>query len=447
MKSRILAIVLAGLTLSTGSAIPARAQPSPAAAAQGAFNRISPTERARALDEVRAIVRESYVFPEKRAAIIDRLTAAQAAGRYDLDDPFAFAAALSADLTEASGDRHMYINVDPAQYAAALLPAADGDSQTAAYWRGLAMASNHGLTEMRVLPGDIRYLKIAPFHWIDDESGQAYDAAMRFLKGGEAMIIDLRGNGGGSADAVRYLTSHFLKGDVLLQTFHHGSDTPAQSRTLSNLPAGRLTGKPLYVLIDHGVASAAEEFAYHVEQFHLGELIGEATAGAGNNNELRPVSPGFIMSVSTGRPVHAVSGTNWEGVGIRPSHPTPAAQALDVAQSRALEALATSPAATAESKALYVWLRQNFEARLHPATIPASRLKALAGPYGEQTVTFKEGFLWLSRAGRPARRLTPISADGLFAIEGLDLMHVRLTPSLLELLRQEGGAPMRFPRG
>lgn len=309
MTARFLVPALGALILATAGA-PAGAQSQAAPAAAPAFSRIPAAERGRALDEIRAIVSKFYVFPERRAAIIDRLTQAQAAGRYDLDDPFAFASAVSADLAEASHDRHMYINVDPAQYAAAIAPAADGERQGEAFWRHLALENNHGLTEMKVLPGNIRYLKLAPFYWVDDESGQAYDDAMRFLRGGEAIIIDLRGNGGGNGAGVQYLTSHFLAPDTLLQTFYLRGEAPAQSRTLFNVPAGRLTGKPLYVLIDGGVASAGEEFAYHVEQFHLGELIGAKTAGAANNNELMPVSPGFILSVSTGRPVHAVSGTN-----------------------------------------------------------------------------------------------------------------------------------------
>jgi C-terminal processing protease CtpA/Prc len=70
-----------------------------------------------------------------------------------------------------------------------------------------------------------------------------------------------------------------------------------------------LKGKPLYVLIDGGVGSAAEAFAYDVQQFKLGELIGATTAGAANNNDLLPIAPAFILSISSGRPEHAVSKT------------------------------------------------------------------------------------------------------------------------------------------
>lgn len=448
MTSRFLAAALGALALA-GAGAPAVAQTRPATAAAPAFDRISAAERGKALDEIRAIVSKFYVFPERRAAIVERLTQAQAAGRYDLDDPFAFAGAVSADLAAASHDRHMYINVDPAQYAAATAPAAsdDGSGQSNAFWRNLALENNHGLTEMRVLPGNIRYLKLAPFHWVNDESGRAYDDAMRFLGGGEAIIIDLRGNGGGNGAGVQYLTSHFLGPDVLLQTFYLRGEAPAQSRTLFNVPAGRLTGKPLYVLIDGGVASAGEEFAYHVEQFHLGELIGAKTAGAANNNELMPVSPGFILSVSTGRPVHAVSGTNWEGVGVSPTLDTPPAEALDVAQSRALAALAVSKTATADEKARYSWMQQNLEAKLHPVSVEAGRLKPLAGSYDEYRVTFHDGALWLARGARPERRLIPLSADGLFVIDGGELTRVRLTPAALELIRPGGAPASRFARG
>lgn len=448
IKSKPLAVALGALILA-GTAAPAVAQPQPTPAAAPAFNRISAAERGKALDEIRAIVTNFYVFPERRAAIVERLTQAQAAGRYDLDDPFAFASAVSADLAAASHDRHMYINVDPAQYAAATAPAArdDGAGQSNAFWRNLAFENNHGLTEMKVLPGNIRYLKLAPFYWVDDESGRAYDDAMRFLRGGEAIIIDLRGNGGGNGAGVQYLTSHFLSPDTLLQTFYLRGEAPAQSRTLFNVPAGRLTGRPLYVLIDGGVASAGEEFAYHVEQFRLGELIGATTAGAANNNELMPISPGFILSVSTGRPVHAVSGTNWEGVGVAPTIATPPVQALDVAQSRALARLAASDTATPEAKARYSWLQQNVEARLHPVTLEAGRMRALAGRYGEQVVTFHDGALWLARGERPERRLIPLGADGLFLIDGADLLRVRLTGSALELVRPGGATPTRYVRG
>jgi hypothetical protein len=301
---------------------------------------------------------------------------------------------------------------------------------------------------MRLLPGNLRYLKVGAFHWVRDETGAAYDAAMRFLKGGDAAIIDLRGNGGGSHGAVQYLVSHFLGGDTLEMTFLRGDGPASQSRTLEHLPAGRLTGKPLYVLIDGGTASAGEAFAYDVQQFKLGELVGARTAGGANNNKLVPIAPSFMLSVSYGRPVHPVSQTNWEGTGVEPSVPAAPEQALEVAEALALSRLARTPGATPEDLADYAWARIGVEARRHPVSMSPAWLKARAGRYGgEVEVTFRDGALWLARKDRPTRRLSPLTRDGLFGVEGSSMLRVRFTAGeRLEMLRKDDPAPQRLER-
>ena len=297
----------AGTLLAGWPAGPAEAQQPVAAARPAAAPRLSAADRDEALKQVKTLLSAEYVIADMRARLVERLGRAEQEGRYRVDDPSAFGERITEDLRAVSHDGHLSFTYAPAAYAAAMAPPSS-DRGSPARARRQATRAHHGLTELRVLPGNIRYLRITGFEWVTDETGAAYDAAMRFLSDGDAVIIDLRGNGGGAPEAVQYLTSHFLPPDTLLLTFVHGSETPIQSRTLGHLPAGRLRGKPLYVLIDGGVASAAEEFAYHVQQFRLGELVGARTAGGANNNRLAPIAPGFILSVSVGRPVHAVSG-------------------------------------------------------------------------------------------------------------------------------------------
>ena len=104
---------------------------------------------------------------------------------------------------------------------------------------------HHGITELRVLPDNVRYMKVAAFFWTEGETSRAYDDAVRFLKDGEAIVVDLRGNGGGDALAVRYLVSHFVEPNKLLLTFLEGGKPPEESRSLAEPPSGRLTGRPL----------------------------------------------------------------------------------------------------------------------------------------------------------------------------------------------------------
>ena len=282
-------------------------------------NAISGAQRDNLIAAIEAAIRQDYVFPEKSAAIVAGLEQARQQGRYDSSDAGALAQRITEDLGTSSGDHHVYVNYDPKRYALAILPADTGEGAGDSYDRSLSLRDNSGLTEMRILSGNIRYLKIARFGWIPDESGAAYDSAMRFMRGGDALIIDLRGNPGGDSAAVRYLVSHFLDPDTLEFSFLEGTKQPVQMRSLDYVPAGRLKGKPLYVLIDGGVGSAAESFAYDVQQFKLGDLVGAKTVGAANNNKFIPIAPGFMLSISYGRPVHAVSGSNWEGTGVAPS--------------------------------------------------------------------------------------------------------------------------------
>ena len=101
------------------------------------------------------------------------------------------------------------------------------------------IASTTASSQLKVLPGNIRYLESVGFFWGGDKTKEAYDNAMRFLKGGDAIIIDMRQNGGGSPDAVRYMISHFLEPNTPIVTFYMRGDRRTNAaRALASLPAG-----------------------------------------------------------------------------------------------------------------------------------------------------------------------------------------------------------------
>jgi len=415
------------------------------ALADSAESTLSAAERDAALKAIITAFEQQYVFPEMRPRIVERLKTAQRRGEYGVDDPMVFAEKITKDLRDVSRDKHLSLSVDPVGYAAALV-GDEGEAGQLALWRRQAIRNHHGLTETKVLAGNIRYLRISGFEWAQDESGLAYDAAMKFLKEGDAAIIDIRGNGGGWPEAVRYLVSHFMRGNVLEMTFLEGSAAPEQSRTLDHLPAGRLHGIPLYVLIDGGSVSAAEAFAYDVQQFKLGELVGSTTIGAANNNKMLPIAPGFVLSISYGRPVHPISKTNWEGVGVAPTVEAPPARALEIAHSLALKQLSEKSGVSEENLAEYAWAKVAVDAGLHPVTYAPEQLQSFAGSYGPAKVDFRDGTLWLSRPNRPVLRLLPLTAEGLFAVEFNDHLRVKLTGQSLELLRADAPTPRVFPR-
>ncbi len=439
-------LAVAGLAAPT----PAAAQLRPAAV-YAESGPLTPAQRTAAIDDILKELERSYVFPERVPAIVQTIRAAQARGRYDVTDAGEFASRLTEDLGSAANDNHVYVQHDPEQYAAAIRPADAAESAPSleAVMNARSRRIHYGLTDMRLLGGNIRYLRVGEFAWVEGgETAQAWDDAMRFLRGGDAVILDLRGNPGGSHDAVRYALSHFMEGGQLLMTFLEAGKTPNESFSLTDLPAGRMVGKPLYVLIGADVGSAGEDFAYSVQQFRLGKLVGETTAGGANNNRFLPIAPGFMLSVSFGRPVHAVSGGNWEGVGVAPDVTVPRASALEAAEAAALDALIPGAQSDPARLSEYEWARMAAQAALNPVMLTEAEMRPRAGAYGAAAVAWRDGALWLrSRPGGPERKMRPLTPDGLlFALEGNEMLRARFTPTGLETLWRGDPVPRVFPR-
>lgn len=162
-------------------------------------------------------------------------------------------------------------------------------------------------------------------------------------------------------------------------------------------------------MIDGGTGSAAEEFAYHVQQFKLGTLIGQATAGAANNNQLFPVAPFFVASVSVGRPVHPVSHSNWEQTGVVPDVTASPPSALDQAHVMALKQMVAH--ATPSQRSAYEWDIAGLEAALQPMHLSATELDAYVGIYGERKIWRDGATLRFQRANRPVAELVSMGQD------------------------------------
>jgi hypothetical protein len=428
----ILVFALAAMTPLGASSATQMATASPAAKVNG-------REVATA---IRKLLDANYVVPETRPKFDAVLDKNIAAGRYDISDPDELVNRLNADLHTVTADKHLNVIHDPetsAKLAAAPPDAGADDGPPAADQIAAAERRNSGLAEMRILPGNIRYLDTEGFIWAGESTARAYDDAMRFLAGGDAVIIDLRNNGGGSPQAVRYLVSHFLAPNTPLMTFYIGSKPAQHTTTLATTNAPRMVGKPLYVLTSGGTASAAEEFTGHVAGYKLGELIGENTAGAGFRNEFFGLPDGMVISISVGRAILASTGKNWEGVGFAPNTAVPVDQALDVAQAHALKRLA-STASPDKRRPLEVQAAMLL-AKTTPVktALPAA---AYAGDYGERIVQLNGETLTVTRKGGATSKLIAIGPNQ-FAYENdpggtltFDIAGDRATK--LHLVRSDG---------
>jgi len=235
--------------------------------------------------QVKKLLDANYVLPEARPKFDAVLDKNLAAGRYDTADPNELVNRINEDLRSVTPDKHLHVMYDPETskaLAAAPPDAGADDAPPTAEDIANAIRRNSGLVQMRILPGNIRYLETDGFMWAGEVTERAYDDAMRFLSGGDAVIIDMRRNGGGDPYAVRYLVSHFLAPNTPLMTFYMGSKGVSTTAALAKTIAPRMVGKPLYVLTSAGTASAAEEFTGHIAGYKLG--------GSGFSQRILPAS-------------------------------------------------------------------------------------------------------------------------------------------------------------
>ncbi len=110
--------------------------------------------------------------------------------------------------------------------------------------------------------------------------------------------------------------------------------------TLRDLACGRYLGKEVYVLINKGTVSAAEEFAYDLQALSRATLVGQNTAGAAHARDQFQIDEHYFINIPTLRTVNPKTGTNWEGQGVAPDVETMPGESFAIAYRMALRALA-----------------------------------------------------------------------------------------------------------
>jgi C-terminal processing protease CtpA/Prc len=209
----------------------------------------------------------------------------------------------------------------------------------------LARRINYGLERVERLSGNVGYLEIRTFDIDPGAADSVLAAAMNFLASTDALIIDVRRNGGGDPRRVAAVCSYLLPPNRLINKFYWRP----QNRW-DEFRTGPVTGRhygttrPVYVLTSDQTFSGAEEFAYDVQTQRRGEVVGDTTGGGAHPGGMRRVTEHFGVWVPSGRAVNPITGTNWEGTGVRPDVPIEAAAALRTAHLRALERLLKSEA-------------------------------------------------------------------------------------------------------
>ncbi|MEP1035540.1 S41 family peptidase [Ekhidna sp.] len=387
--------------------------------AQQKVRPLSRIEKEQAINSIVSILNTEYVFPEVAQKLSKNLQENLTKTRYQsITNPNTFALLVTEDLQSISKDRHLRVFFAPDEIRVKRMVISTEDSIRYLQEKADQMSKrNFGFKEVKILDGNIGYLDLRMFY--DPHfAGETAIAAMQFLNRTDAIIIDLRNNGGGEPTMIQLLSSYFFNSTPThLNNFYwRSSDMIQQTWTLPHVPGTRMPEVDIYILIGSGTFSAAEEFAYNFKNLNRATLIGESTGGAAHAGDVKIVSEYFMIWVPNGRAISPITNSNWEGVGVEPDIKTNSQAALKCAKILALEKLLVRTG-SAKEKNYLEWYLQSAKAGLNPVKMNILETESYIGTYGPRSVKVINEDLYYQRSG-PEYKLIPMGGD-LFMIEEL----------------------------
>ncbi len=269
-------------------------------------------EQTRALNSAAEVIERNYLDVRVAGQIAADVRAWARAGRYSdvCQDRDAFMTRFNRDLDVYDGHFHFE------------RPGGEdtGDDWLMA-WRAESRKVNAGVREVRVLEGNVGYLRLTSFYpW--DLAGPKLKAAFALLAETDGLILDLRQNGGGDDQTAGQLAAAFLGPDVTavqdVDMRGRKEADPLPKLDLPRYPEDRRVA----VLVDRRSASASEFVAYSLQAVGRAKVIGSRSGGAAHLlDDPIPVAGGYAIMVPNARPINRTTGGNWEGRGVRPDLP------------------------------------------------------------------------------------------------------------------------------
>jgi hypothetical protein len=385
---------------------------------------ITPVIRQEVVDSLAKLLVKNYIFADtaqRMGALIERCLKQ---GAYDkIANAGAFAQMLTTDLRSVYRDVHLSVVYDPQmQKNLADTSAADAGERHRQNLLEYAQA-NFGFRKLEILGGNIGYVSFDRFYAMNDPAKEVVNSAFSFLKNVNALIIDLRNNGGGSPEMVRYITGFLVPaGTQLSGYFERRSQRSETTFTdVASIPVS-FVGRPVYILVNRRSFSGAEVFSYDLQQMHRATIIGEVTGGGAHAVGPVPVSNGFIGLIPYARAVNPITQTNFEGVGVQPDIPINADSALDAAVLKYYDYQLVGAKDSAAIKKIS-WPRSMLLAKLHPYIADSAAAKSYAGDYDNRLVSFENGQLFYT--GTNGRKSTLVAlTPGCYKIRDIDYMKI-----------------------
>lgn len=392
---------------------------------QGRGNVLSASEKQSAVNSISKLLYDNYIFPEISAEMEKYIKSRLSENYYDnISDPMKFAEELTKDLQSISKDKHISVQYGPELIKQLKENNQPDDNTVSQEYIDQLKSENYYFRKVEILSGNIGYIdfrNFGPGELIKDKVA----SVMGFVENCDALIFDMRFNGGGDPTGIQQISSYLFGEEPvhLNDLYFRPKDTTEEYWTFKDIKGKRMPEVPVYILTSSFTFSGAEEFSYNLKNLKRAVIIGETTGGGAHPGEIEIVDDNFAIFVPNGRAINPISKTNWEGTGVTPDIEINSTRALTKAQIVALEEKKKNSDNEIVKQNLN-WVIESLSASMNDNSINTEILEKYPGQYGERKIYFESGKLYYQRNGRQKFEMTPMSGD-TFMFKDIDFFRVK----------------------
>jgi hypothetical protein len=271
--------------------------------------------------------------------------------------------------------------------------------------------TNFGFTKIEILDGNIGYIELVKCSgFIAEEVAQKIASSMNIIENTNALIIDLRKNGGGDGRVGEILATYFYPEEN--EVYYDSISRSEKFRVLPFVSGKRYLERQVYILTGLMTFSAAEGFANFMQRNHKALIVGEKTKGGGSSGSSVPLKDGFLCFIPTN------FGVSDEEASVNPNFEIAEKDALNYAKYLFFKDELNKKTMTDEND-IAVWNFKTCEYLLHLNEGEFKLNKKLIGKFESgREVIVKENQLYFS-VNNKIYRLSQIS-DFDFVVEGFE---------------------------
>jgi C-terminal processing protease CtpA/Prc len=162
---------------------------------------------------------------------------------------------------------------------------------------------------------------------------EEFDKAFESISKTKALIVDIRGNGGGNSGNSEYILRHLTDKQIVSSSWKSPLYIPAfaswgreleeyssKGNVINPIVGKEAYTRPIVLLVDAGTFSAAEDFAVMFMGIRRGEVVGTPTGGStGNGVRVTLFEDDGSFANICSKHDTAPDGTEFVGYGIRPT--------------------------------------------------------------------------------------------------------------------------------